>query len=117
MTNVNGKDAAGIVGNSMMAGYLPDFDDAPEAQAKPKAKRKAKAKPVAKVEAKPVVHGLPVHIGTKADSLNMIRGQVLDLLEANGFLVASGPDALFFAQGFEDLVKAHFGERVKREEV
>lgn len=117
MTNaVDGKAAREIVGNSMMAGYLPKFEDEaqPEAQPEPKAKaavkRKAKAKPAPQAEAKPKMVGLPTHVGTKRDTLNTIRGQVLDLLEANGWLVASGPDALFFAQGFEDLVQAHFGK-------
>lgn len=123
MTNaVDGKTARGIVGGAMMAGYLPEFEDEakPQAQAEaqPKPKRERKVKPKAAKPAKPVqaapMKGLPTHVGTKRDTLYAVRGQVLDLLEANGWLVSSGPDALFFAQGFEDLVNAHFNARVEK---
>lgn len=116
MSDIDGKKATGIVGSAMLGGYLPDYEDeqakpkaAPKAkrQAKPKAAPKVKA--AAKVEA-PKMGTMPVHVGTKRDTLNAIRGQVLDMLELNGWLVSSGPDALFFAQGFEDLVKAHFAK-------
>lgn len=113
MSDIDGKKATGIVGSAMLGGYLPDYDgDQEKPTAKPKAKRQAKPKaaPKAKPVEAPKMGTMPVHVGTKRDTLNTIRGQVLDMLELNGWLVSSGPDALFFAQGFEDLVKAHFAK-------